>query len=138
MNTITELSAENARLQQAIAHLTVYARAVLECRDAGGITLTQQGYPAYQASHALAALDECVARAVAGDWQPLSSEQITAAWDRHAKRPLWGEEYLTRERWDNALRDLLWHPERQAGAHPPHRQCGCAECAPSFAEAGYV
>jgi len=117
IENLAELVSDNARLRMAVAHLAVYARAVLDCRDNGGITLAHAGYPAYQASHALAALDEVVSKVMAGDWPPLTSAQIDAAWDRHAKRPLWGEEYLTRERWQAALNDLLWHPERQA--QPP-------------------
>lgn len=109
-----ELRAENARLRMAVAHLAVYGRAVLECRDNGGLTLAHQGYPAYQSSHALAALEESVTKVLAGDWQPLTQAQIAAAWDRHAKRPLWGEETLTRPRFQAALNELLWHPERQA------------------------
>lgn len=108
-----DLIAENARLRLAIAHLAVYARAVLECRDNGGLTLAHVGYPAYQASHALAALEECVTRVLAGDWRPLTAQQIDAAWDAHAKRSLWSEETMTRKRWQAALNDLLWHPERQ-------------------------
>lgn len=135
---VASLAAENARLRLAVAHLATHGRAVLDCRDNGAITLAQQGVTAYQASHALAALDECVARALAGDWQPLSAEQRDAAWARWSKHPLWGEEYLTRYRWDAAIADLLWHPERQTAAHPPHRPCGRAECAPSFAGSSHV
>ncbi|MDO9227140.1 MAG: hypothetical protein Q8M09_12430 [Pseudomonadota bacterium] len=135
---ITYLVAEVARLRLAVTHLATYGRAVLDCRDNGAIALAQQGVTAYQASHALAALDECVARAIAGEWTPLSAAHIDAAWVRWAKRPLWGEEYLTRDVWQAAIADLLWHPERQAAAHPPHRQCACAECAPSFEGAGHA
>lgn len=107
------LAAENARLRLAIAHLAVYSRAVLECRDTGAITLAHQGYPGYQASHALAALEECTTRALAGDWKPLTQAQIASVWDRYARRPLWGEEYLTCDRWLAAINDLLWHPDRK-------------------------
>lgn len=133
------LAAENARLRNAVAHLSVYARAVLECRDNGSITIASQGPIAYQASAALGYLDECVARAVGGDWQPVTREQIAAIWERHAKHPLWGEDYMTRDRWAAAVNTLLWHPERQGlPPHPPHRQCGCQDCAPSFEEPHHV
>ncbi len=114
--TPAELRAENARLRLTVAHLAVYGRAVLDCRDNGGLTLAHQGYPAYQARHAMAALEEYVTKVLAGDCPPLRPEQIAAAWERHAKHPLWGEEYMTRERWQAAVNDLLWHPERQAAA----------------------
>ena len=114
--SVDTLMQENARLRVAIAHLTFYARAVLECRDNGGLSLAHTGYPAYQASHALTDLDLYVSKVLSGDWPPLSTEQITAAWDRHAKRPLWGEEYLTHDRYHLLLNELLWHPERQKSA----------------------
>ena len=31
--------------------------------------------------------------------------------------------------------DVEWSVLRQAEPHPPHRQCGCADCEPSFEEA---
>ena len=114
--TPAELAEENARLRLAISHLTVYARAVIECRDNGGLQLGQHGHPAYRASSALSSLEEFVCRTLVGDWQPLTREQINLAWDRHAKRPLWGEETMTRGRFDLALNDLLWHPDRRFSA----------------------
>ena len=108
-----ELVEENARLRLAVAHLTVYARAVIECRDNGGLQLGQHGHPAYQASSALSILEEFICRTLVGDWQPLTQAQIDLAWDRHAKRPLWGEETMTRGRFNAALYDLLWRPDRR-------------------------
>lgn len=110
----TGLTAENARLRLAVAHLATYARAVLECRDNGGLSVAHQGFPAYQASNALLALDECVRRVLTGDWQTLSEAQINAAWQRWARRPLFGDAYLNRELWRAAIHDLLWHPPRDS------------------------
>ena len=107
------LVAELTRLRLATAHMAVYGRAVLEAVEGGGLTLAHTGYPAYQANHALHALADYIARTMAGEWHPLTQEIVGQAWDRHAKRPLWGEEYMTRERYQAALHDLLWHPERQ-------------------------
>ena len=114
--TLTDLERENVRLRTAIAHLAAYTRAVLDCKERGGIQVAAEGYPAYEAHAALLALDECVSRVIAGDWRVLTPEQICAAWDVHAKKPLFGEEYLTRYGFESALTALLWHPERQAKA----------------------
>ena len=112
------LVAEITRLRLATAHIAVYGRAVLEAVEGGGLVVAATGYPSYQAQHALSALSDYIARTMAGEWQPLTQEMVAQAWDRHAKRPVWGEEYMTRERYQAALNDLLWHPERQFSAAP--------------------
>ena len=115
---VQALAAECARLRLATAHIAVHGKAILEAVEAGGLVVASSGFPQYQANHAITALADSVARATIGDWTPISREMVDQAWDRHAKRPLWGEEYMTRERYQGALNDLLWHPERQFGVTP--------------------
>jgi len=109
-STPAELAAENARLRLAVAHLAVYARAVLECRDTGGLTITHQGFPAYQTSHALHALEDCTTRVLAGDWLPITPGQIADAWNRYRRGGLFMGYYLTHHDFTLAVSDLLWHP----------------------------
>lgn len=115
----TAIERENARLRLAVAHLVVYSRAVLECRDNGGITIAHCGHPTYEANAAFIALEECVSRAVSGDWRIVTSQQIDAIWATHARNPLFGERYLTRDGFAAAVNTLLWHPERLGGHSMP-------------------
>lgn len=118
---IPPMAAEIARLRLALATTAVHARAVLEARDQGGLALALSGYPAYAASSALAHLEECVTRVLAGDWLPLSQGHIDQAWERHSRSRLFTDSYMTRRGFQAAINDLLWHPERQfpAAALPP-------------------
>jgi hypothetical protein len=110
---IPALVDELVKLRLATAHLAAHGRAVLEAFECGGLAFAYTGFPAYRANSAIQGLTECVTRAMARDWLPLAPQHIDQAWDRHAKRPLWGEEYMTSDRFRAALNDLLWHPERQ-------------------------
>ena len=104
-----DLAAENTRLRMAVASLSVFARAVLDCRDNGGLQVAREGYPAYQASHALLALEDCVTKAIAGDWRPLRSADIEAAFHRH-RTHVFLCPVLRLQDFSRAVDDLLWHP----------------------------
>lgn len=108
------LAAENARLRLAVAHLAVYAGAVLDAVAAGQIAITPQGPAAWQAQAALSALDDTTARVRSGDWPTVTPWQVAAAFDRHAMRHLLGRRCMNLEQFRAAVQMLLWHPERQS------------------------
>jgi hypothetical protein len=121
-----ELAAENrdlkrdiARLRVGVSHLIVHSRAVLACVESGALASAGADVLGYQASQAVADLDATLARAVAGRWRPILPEQIVLSWDRYAKRPLWGEEYLTRERVEAFVASLLHDFRQDDPAEPP-------------------
>jgi hypothetical protein len=124
LTTPDELHAENTRLHLAIAHLLVYARAVLECRENGSLTITPRGPTAYQASSALCALEETVTRILAGDWPVITERAKTQAWERHKKHSFWGGAGMDKDGFIRALNDLLWHPDRRCGIRNPDLPIG--------------